>query len=95
MLVGCFYSGLVGGLPFVALLACIGGLAFVVCAFGGFLLWSLPAYAFLTIASLCNKQPAQPGVQLTLSDVAATRGPAVTEGSFLAGAHRQLSVALI
>ena len=30
-----------GGLPFVtrvALLACIGGLAFVVCAFGGFLL---------------------------------------------------------
>ena len=34
------YSRLVGG-PFVArvaLLACIGGLAFVVCAFGGFLL---------------------------------------------------------
>ena len=34
------YSGLVGGLPFmarVALLACVGGLAFVVCAFGGFL----------------------------------------------------------
>ena len=45
MLVRCFYSGLVGGLPFVArvsLLACIGGLAFVVCAFGGFLLWLLP-----------------------------------------------------
>ena len=35
------YGGLVGGLPFVALvalLACVGGLAFVVCAFGGFLL---------------------------------------------------------
>ena len=46
-----------GGLPFVvrvALLACIGGLAFVVYAFGGFLLWLLPAYAFLTIASLCK-----------------------------------------
>ena len=38
----------------VALLACIGGLAFVVCAFGGFLLWLLPAFVFLTIASLCN-----------------------------------------
>ena len=35
------YSDLVGGLPFVArvvLLACVGGLAFVVYAFGGFLL---------------------------------------------------------
>ena len=55
VLVRCFYSGLVGGLPFVArvaLLACIGGLAFVVCAFGGFLLWLLPACALLTIASL-------------------------------------------
>ena len=31
----------------------------------------------------------------TLSEVAATRGPAVSEGSFLAGAHRELSVALI
>ena len=38
----------------VALLACIGGLAFVVCAFGGYLLWLLPAYAFLTIVSLCD-----------------------------------------
>ena len=41
MSVRCMYSGLVGGLPFVAhvvLLACVGGLAFVVCAFGGFLL---------------------------------------------------------
>ena len=44
MLVRCLYSGLVGGLPFmarVALLAYVGGLAFVVCvcvcAFGGFL----------------------------------------------------------
>ena len=40
VLVRCLYSGLVGGLPFtarVALLACVGGLAFVVCAFGGFL----------------------------------------------------------
>ena len=37
VLVRCMYSGLVGGLPFVAcvaLLACVGGLAFVVCAFG-------------------------------------------------------------
>ena len=33
----------------VALLACVGRLAFVVCAFGGFML----AYAFLTIAP-CN-----------------------------------------
>ena len=31
----------------------------------------------------------------TLSGVAAARGPAVTKGSFLAGAHRELSVALI
>ena len=40
VLVRYLYSGLVGGLPFmarVALLACVGGLAFVVCAFGGFL----------------------------------------------------------
>ena len=54
----CFGSGLVGGgSPFVArvaLLACIGGLAFVVYAFGGFLLWLSPAYVFLTIVSLCN-----------------------------------------
>ena len=34
-----------------SVLACVGGLAFVVRAFGGFLL----AYAFLTIASLCKK----------------------------------------
>ena len=31
----------------------------------------------------------------TLSGVAAARGPAVTKGSFLAGVHRELSVALI
>ena len=31
----------------------------------------------------------------TLSDVAAAWAPAVTKGSFLAGAHRELSVALI
>ena len=31
----------------------------------------------------------------TLSEVAAARGPAVTKGSFLAGAHQELSVALI
>ena len=31
----------------------------------------------------------------TLSEVAAARGPAVTKGSFLAGAYRELSVALI
>ena len=38
----------------VALLVCVGGLAFVVCAFGGFLPYFLLAYAFLTIASLCK-----------------------------------------
>ena len=45
-----------GGLPFVAhaaLLACVGGRMFIVCAFGGFLLYFLLAYAFLTILSLC------------------------------------------
>ena len=31
----------------------------------------------------------------TLSEVAAARGPAATKGSFLAGAHWELSVALI
>ena len=31
----------------------------------------------------------------TLSEVAAARGPAVTKGFFLAGAHRELSVAMI
>ena len=34
------FSSLAGGLPFmarVALLACVGGLEFAVCAFGGFL----------------------------------------------------------
>ena len=31
----------------------------------------------------------------TLSEVAAARRPAVTKGAFLAGAHRELSVALI
>ena len=53
-----FLWGRVGGLPFlarVALLACIVGLAFVVFAFGGFLLLLLPACVFLTIASLCNR----------------------------------------
>ena len=57
MLVSCLYSGLVGGLPViacVALLACVGGLAFVVCASNGFLPYFLLANAFLTIASLCN-----------------------------------------
>ena len=38
----------------VALCACIGGLAFVVCAFGGFLPYFLLADAFLIITSLCN-----------------------------------------
>jgi hypothetical protein len=31
----------------------------------------------------------------TLSDVASARSPAVTRGSFLASAHRELSVALV
>ena len=38
----------------VALLACIGGLAFVMCSFCGYLPWLLPASAFFIIASLCN-----------------------------------------
>ena len=40
----------------VASLACVGGLAFIVCvcAFGGSLLKFLLAYAFLTIASFRN-----------------------------------------
>ena len=57
MLVRCLYSGLVGELPFmarVALLACVGGLAFVACAFGVEPPYFLLAYVFLTIASLCN-----------------------------------------
>ena len=40
VLVGCMYSGMVGGSPSmgrVALFACFGGLAFVVGSFGGFL----------------------------------------------------------
>ena len=40
VLVRCLYYGLVGKLPSmgcVALLACVGGLAFVMWAFGGFL----------------------------------------------------------
>ena len=44
MWVRCLYSGLVGGLLFVArvaLLACVGGLAFVVCAFSGLLLYAV------------------------------------------------------
>ena len=56
VLVRCFYNGLVGVLPFparVALLTCVGRLAFVVCL-RCFLLYFLLAYAFLTIASLCN-----------------------------------------
>ena len=59
------YSGLVGGLPFVAraaLLACVGGLAFIVRAFGGFLL----DYAFATIASLCNSQPTNAGTSRSM-----------------------------
>ena len=56
-MVRCCCSGLVGGLPYVAcvaLLACVGGLAIVMCACGGFLLYILLAHAFLTIASVCN-----------------------------------------
>ena len=56
------YTGLVGGLPFVArvaMLCCLDGLAFVVCAFGGFLLYFLLAYAFLTIVSFCNNHMAR------------------------------------
>ena len=34
--------------------ALVGWCLTCVCAFGGFLLWLLPAYVFLSIASLCN-----------------------------------------
>ena len=68
MLGRCLYSGLVGGLPFVgrvALLACIGGLAFVVCAFGGFLLCLLHAYVYLTIVSLFSPHQQGPKQRVT------------------------------
>ena len=77
-MVRCLYSGLVGGLPFVArvaLLACVGGLAFVVCAFGGFLLWLSPAYAFLTIASLCNKRFQTGWTQIRVQSSQTTTSP--------------------
>ena len=53
------YSGLVGELLFAAraaLLACVGGLAFLVhvCSLGGLLLWFLISYAYLTITPLCS-----------------------------------------
>ena len=60
LVVRCLYSGLVGGLPFVArvaLLTCVRALKFVVCAFDGFVLSFLLAYAFQTISSFCNRQP--------------------------------------
>ena len=63
-------SSLVGGLPFVAhvaLLACVGGLAFAVCAFDGFLLWVRIASACPTIASLCNKVNSKHSPQQTAS----------------------------
>ena len=56
MLVRCLCSGLVGGLRFVArvvLLPCVGGLAFFVCVFGGFLLL-VPAWLCIPNHHVCN-----------------------------------------
>ena len=56
---GTMYRTLVEGLFFWAhaLSACVGRLGSLVCAFGGFLLSFLVAYACLTIACLCNTPP--------------------------------------
>ena len=54
VLVICMDSGLVGGLLFVARAALLGWRFPCVCAFGGFLLLFMIAYAILAIASLCN-----------------------------------------
>ena len=53
------YSGVTGGLLFVARLALLAWRLSHVCAFGGFLLYFLLAYAFLTITSLCNTKKVQ------------------------------------
>ena len=56
-----------------------------------------PGYTFIPASVETYGYLGKPLVRYlnTLSGVAAARGPAVTKGSFLAGAHRELSVALI
>ena len=56
-----------------------------------------PGYTFIPASQETYGYLGKPLVHYlnTLSQVAAARGPAVTQGSFLAGAHRELSVALI
>ena len=56
-----------------------------------------PGYTFIPASVETYDYPGKPLVRYlnTLCEVAAARGPAVTYGSFLAGAHRELSVALI
>ena len=48
------YGNLVGGSLFAARAAFLGWRFICVCAFGGFLLCFLIAYAYLTITSSCN-----------------------------------------
>ena len=56
-----------------------------------------PGYTFIPASVETYGYLGKPLVRYlnTLSEVAAARGPAVTKGSFLAGAHRELSAALI
>ena len=56
-----------------------------------------PGYTFIPASVETYGYLGKPLVRYlnTLSEVAVSRGPAVTKGSFLAGAHRDLSVALI
>ena len=56
-----------------------------------------PGYTFIPASVETYGYLGKPLVRYlnTLSGVAAARGPTVTKGSFLAGAHRELSVALI
>ena len=56
-----------------------------------------PGYTFIPASVETYGYLGKPLVRYlnTLSEVAAARGPAVNKGSFLAGAHRELSVALI
>ena len=56
-----------------------------------------PGYTFIPASVETYGYLGKPLVRYlnTLSEVAAARGPSVTKGSFLAGAHRELSMALI
>ena len=56
-----------------------------------------PGYTFIPASVETYGYLGKPLVRYlnTLSEVAAARGPAVAKGSFLAGAHREHSVALI